>query len=208
MKCDVIITGMCATNTYILHDGNSAIIVDPGDDAQRIINYLEGRSLTPQYILVTHAHFDHVGAIAPLKAEFAEIKVYAPKSDYELLEKTGFICDCFARIPVAPFDVDEEVTDGDEFTLLGSSFAVMSTPGHTRGGVCYIMDGKIIFTGDTLFRRGIGRTDFSGGDTRALYASIERLYALDGDYTVLPGHGEPTTLNEERDENPYVRRNS
>ncbi len=207
MNYDVIITSMCSTNTYILHSGNSAIIVDPGDDARNITEYLDRKSLIPKFILITHNHFDHVGAVARLKSYFTDIKIYAPRIDYKLLKDAEFICDCFAKIPVEPFDVDFEVGDGDEFTILDSTFKVISTPGHTHGGVCYIIDGKTILTGDTLFRRGVGRTDLPGGDAQSLRASIKRLYELDGDYAVLPGHGEPTTLQEERDGNPYVRRN-
>ena len=121
-----------------------------------------------------------------------------PAADFDILRRDAFISHCGYDIPVEPFTVDNKLSDGDEFHLFGHEFVVMSTPGHTVGSVCYIVDDETILSGDTLFKLGIGRSDFAYGDGKTLSASLAKLFGLHKNYKVLPGHGAPTTLDCER----------
>lgn len=204
MKLLCVVTGLCQTNTYIFDEGGEAIIIDPGCDEQKIKLTLDKENITPKYVVITHGHFDHVGGVAALQAMGA--KVYAPSVDYKLLEKTAFTLGIDAEDEaVKPFRADVEVKDGDTFTLLGHEFKALSTPGHTRGSTCYIVDGKMIFSGDTLFRLSIGRTDLPYAESCDMAPSLKKLFDLNGDYEVFAGHGRPTTLEFERKYNPYAK---
>lgn len=202
MKLLCVVTGICQTNTYIIEENGGAIVIDPGCDVQKIMATLQSENISPKYVLITHGHFDHVGGVAALQDMGA--KVYAPSVDYKLLVDTDFTLGLDDEI-VTPFSADVEVNDGDEFTLLGHEFKAMATPGHTLGGACYIMDGKAIFSGDTLFRLSIGRTDLPYADNTAMAQSLNKLFLLDGDYDVFPGHSRPTTIAFERKYNPYAK---
>lgn len=199
MEIKVFVNGYCDTDTYILSEGNKAVVVDPADAAEEIINIVKSVGAEIVAVLVTHCHFDHIGAVKALQALGA--KVYA-SADYELIHDLNRV---FMRdTEMLEFTPDVVVSDGQAFELIGHSFKVISTPGHTPFGVCYIMDDEIIFSGDTLFRMSVGRTDLYGGNYEKLLASVKSLVALPHDYDVLPGHGESTTLDFERRNNPYV----
>lgn len=203
MDIECIETGSCYTDTYLIVEGNEAIVVDPDGDCELINLRLTKLDATAKYVLITHGHFDHIGAVARLAAFGA--KVYISKIDYDLIIKSDFYIDLgYFGEQVEPFVADVLVGDGDKFRLCNHNFTVMATPGHTPGGVCYIMDDNIIFSGDTLFRLSIGRTDFPFCSHSDLIKSIKKLFALDGDHTVFPGHGKSTTLDFERKNNPYV----
>ena len=197
---DFVISGEYATNCYIIGDGVDAIIVDPGTDFSPIKKYLDRHELTPKFVLITHAHFDHIGSVAALKSLGA--KVYISETDYDFLRRAGFNSGSDESVP--EFAADELLNDGDEFTLLNHAFRVVATPGHTPGGLCYVMDGESIFSGDTLFKLTVGRWDFKYGNGADLVKSLKKLFALPGDYAVYPGHGESTTLDFERKYNPYA----
>ncbi|MDE7464054.1 MAG: MBL fold metallo-hydrolase [Clostridiales bacterium] len=202
MKFLCVVTGICRTNTYIIEENNEAIIIDPTGDFKEIKSTLSSISARPKYVLVTHGHFDHVGGVSALQDMGA--KAYVPSADYKLLVETNFSLGLDEE-DVAPFCADVEVNDGDMFTLLGHEFKALSTPGHTLGGTCYIMDDKTIFSGDTLFRLSIGRTDLPYADNDCMLNSLKRLFALNGDYDVFPGHGKQTALEFERKYNPYAK---
>ncbi len=196
MDITLLHTTECVTNTYILTEGDEAIVVDPGGDAERIVDAVKLKNATIKYILVTHAHHDHVGAVAALRSCGA--KVVMSKTDHDAMKLHAF----YTYTPfsdVSQFSVDRYVSDGDELNILGHVFKVIETPGHTPGGVCFLCDGNMLFSGDTLFRCGYGRTDLPFGDTSALVKSLEKLFALDGGITVYPGHGPRTTISLERD---------
>ncbi len=195
-------TGDYETNTYILAESGKTIIIDPGFDAQKIVDKLDSIKCTPEYVLVTHGHFDHIGAVAELRRRGA--RVHVPAADYAILDKTDFGFGLVGKDTVEPFEADTTVNDEDTIAILGHVFKVITTPGHTPGSVCYVMDDKFIFSGDTLFRLGIGRTDLAYSVPEAMDGSISKLFALGGDYEVYPGHGKPSTLNFERKYNPYA----
>lgn len=190
--------GQLETNCYVVTDENALVcaVIDPGDESNTILDYIEDNKLSCKAILITHAHFDHVSAVnAMLEATGAEL--YMCEKDLELA-KTG------ASGRFTPPENTHFYKDGDEVKVAGLTFKVMETPGHTPGGVTLIC-GDALFTGDTLFRGSCGRTDLPGGDMRAELRSLKRIASLEGDYEVYPGHAESSTLSIEREHNPYVR---
>ena len=190
--------GQLETNCYVVTDENALVcaVIDPGDESNTILDYIEDNKLSCKAILITHAHFDHVSAVnAMLEATGAEL--YMCEKDLELA-KTG------ASGRFTPPENTHFYKDGDEVKVAGLTFKVMETPGHTPGGVTLIC-GDALFTGDTLFRGSCGRTDLPGGDMRAELRSLNRIASLEGDYEVYPGHAESSMLSIEREHNPYVR---
>ena len=190
--------GQLETNCYVVTDENALVcaVIDPGDESNTILDYIEDNKLSCKAILITHAHFDHVSAVnAMLEATGAEL--YMCEKDLELA-KTG------ASGRFTPPENTHFYKDGDEVKVAGLTFKVMETPGHTPGGVTLIC-GDARFTGDTLFRGSCGRTDLPGGDMRAELRSLKRIASLEGDYEVYPGHAESSMLSIEREHNPYVR---
>lgn len=190
--------GQLETNCYVVTDENALVcaVIDPGDESNTILDYIEDNKLSCKAILITHAHFDHVSAVnAMLEATGAEL--YMCEKDLELA-KTG------ASGRFTPPENTHFYKDGDEVKVAGLTFKVMETPGHTPGGVTLIC-GDALFTGDTLFRGSCGRTDLPGGDMRAELRSLKRIASLEGDYEVYPGHADSSMLSIEREHNPYVR---
>jgi glyoxylase-like metal-dependent hydrolase (beta-lactamase superfamily II) len=206
MKIYSFPVGRIGTNCYLLcsEAGNCAVI-DPGDEAALILRQIKSHGLTPKEILLTHGHFDHIGAVEALQAQLGErLPVYIHPADVELLqdaEKNASAQMGGAGLTIRP---DRTVEDGDLLQLDELRIRVIATPGHTRGGVCYQVE-DALFTGDTLFAGSIGRTDLYGGSFAAILESIRRLAALEGDYRVLPGHGPESRLEAERRGNPYLR---
>lgn len=198
-------TGIYQTNTYILLDNGEAIIIDPAAEAQRLCGFVAEKNCRVKHILLTHGHFDHIGAVAYLQQRGA--KVYISKQDYELLDSLDFVWPIIgndAETPVQRFSADVLIDGDTEFELIGHKFSALFTPGHTPGGLCFIVDNDTLFSGDTLFYSGVGRTDFPYSDEQQLYRSIKKLFALPKDYIVMPGHGRYTTLDFERQNNPYA----
>ena len=190
--------GQLETNCYVVTDENALVcaVIDPGDESNTILDYIEDNKLSCKAILITHAHFDHVSAVnAMLEATGAEL--YMCEKDLELA-KTG------ASGRFTPPENTHFYKDGDEVKVAGLTFKVMETLGHTPGGVTLIC-GDALFTGDTLFRGSCGRTDLPGGDMRAELRSLKRIASLEGDYEVYPGHAESPMLSIECEHNPYVR---
>ncbi len=204
MKLSCVVTGSCQTNTYIIEENGGAVVIDPGCDVQRIRDELRRLKLVPKYAVITHCHFDHIGGANAMQADGA--KIYVPKTDYDILKKSDFYIRLgFGDEAVEPFEADVEIEDRDVFNLLGHEFKAIATPGHTPGGMCYVVDGKFIFSGDTLFRLCIGRTDLPLCDDEKMTQSLKRLFLLKGDYEVYPGHDRPTTLDFERKYNAYAK---
>ena len=202
MNVTTITAGAVATNSYVITNGrNECIVVDPGDGIFEIIRFLDKNALECKYVFLTHAHFDHCDGCSELRRR--GVKVYMSADDLSLLSTGGNLAEAFGE-KFEPFEPDVLVKDGDELSLLGEKFNVIATPGHTKGSVCYKVNGAL-FTGDTLFRLSIGRTDFPTGNYADMKNSLAKLFALNGDYIVYPGHGEKSTLSYERKYNPYAR---
>lgn len=200
--------GMLGCNCAVLADAGSrrAIVLDPGDDAERILRLLARDSLTAVALVHTHAHFDHVGASAILARETgAPILMHEQDAPlYAALPRQGR---AFGIPTGEPGVVSRYLRDGERVECGDGAIEVIHTPGHTPGSLCFRLEGgeAALFSGDTLFRRSIGRTDFWGGSMDAILESIRcRLLGLPGDLRVIPGHGEETTIAEEARLNPFV----
>jgi glyoxylase-like metal-dependent hydrolase (beta-lactamase superfamily II) len=183
-----------------------AAVVDPGGEPGRILALLESLALTPECILLTHGHIDHVGATGEL-APRLEVPIIGPhREDALLIQSLPAQCELFGFPPVLDFEPDRWLVGGDEVTVGDQVLSVIQCPGHTPGHVVFFdADGRLAQVGDVLFRGSIGRTDVPRGNRAQLIASItERLFPLGDDVRFIPGHGPMSTLGVERRENPYV----
>ncbi|MEG1394782.1 MAG: MBL fold metallo-hydrolase [Clostridia bacterium] len=199
MEIMLVYTGVLQENCYIVYNeiDKRGFVIDPGDEFEKIKKYVDSKNIDVQYVLVTHGHYDHVGAVAGFQK--AGAKVYMSKADESKICSPNI--QSYNNHGVEKFTIDTYVKDGDMLDLCGYKVKVVATPGHSVGGVCYILD-DMIFCGDTLFRKSFGRYDFPDGDFKVLSASIEKLFALEGNYTLLCGHGETSELDFERKYNP------
>lgn len=211
-------TGPLDVNTYIVINGNVGFVVDPGGDAQEIYSIFRKQKAKIEAILLTHAHFDHIGGVAELcriasKGEDGKENpqdaptVFLHKDE---LEKIGSYKNMGFSMNANPekFVPDILLEGGEILKIAGLDVKVIHTPGHAKGSLCYVVSDKI-FVGDTLFFMSYGRTDFYDGNAKDLKNSIvNKLFALKGNYTILPGHGEPTTLDFERVNNPVLEKES
>lgn len=201
---DYLTVGPFSENCYILSTQNSdAIIIDAGDEAHQIIEFIKEKELKPLAIFSTHAHLDHVDAVGELKNHF-KIPFYLHKGDLVMLKSikqqaasVGLECNF-------PPVVDKFLEDSETMTLGKFKIKVLHTPGHTPGGSCFLIE-DMLFSGDTLFAGSIGRTDFPGGSYDALIDSIQKkILPLGDDIKVFPGHGRSTTIGEERRSNSFL----
>ncbi len=197
----MLAVGPLEVNCYIVADDNTkdAIVIDPGDEPDRIMEYLDGYKA--RYIICTHAHFDHVGAVSDIKSK-TDAKVMLHKGDLELYQGARDQA-AFWGYDLEPLpDVDGFLREGDRIEIGSLMFEVLHTPGHSPGCICLYGEG-IVFTGDTLFAGSVGRTDFLGGNLAQLKDSFRRLLRLPDDVRVLPGHGPETTMKREKHDNPF-----
>ncbi|NCB62609.1 MAG: MBL fold metallo-hydrolase [Clostridia bacterium] len=203
MEIKLLTLGEFATNCYLLLDGDrgACAIVDPADEGAAVCRAVEELGASPAAILLTHGHFDHLLAVPDLQRRWPELSVYCHRLDWP--EETWERYEGAVYPTVTAFPNLRHYGEGDLLLIGGLSVRVLETPGHTPGSVT-LQVGNALFTGDTLFREDIGRTDFDGGDAAAMRRSLDRLAALEGDYRVLPGHDEVSTLQWERLHNPYL----
>lgn len=204
MQVKVMQLGMIGTNCYIFWDEDSrkCAIVDPGDSGDRVGTYILAQRLEPVAILLTHSHFDHILGIPGLRSAWPDLPVYCHSADVDETQKTVSI---FGSIfpSVSSFGNIHYYKEGDTVCVGSLTVEVMETPGHTPGSVTLRVN-DVLFTGDTLFRSSIGRTDLEGGDYRQIMKSLRKLGALSGDYKVLPGHESSSTLENERKFNGFL----
>jgi hydroxyacylglutathione hydrolase len=200
--------GQVQENCFIVRrkDASSAVIVDPGDEAPKLLAAVENLGIeTVEAILITHTHFDHVGAVAPV-AEATKAPVYCPELETDVLANINdYLWPGFG--PFESYEADHTVGGGETLELAGLTFDVIFTPGHSPGHVTYaIADEEALFSGDVLFQGSVGRVDLPGGDWPTLLASIEGLAnTYSPETTVYPGHMGITTLGRERATNPFLR---
>ena len=199
-----ILAGALRTNCYLIYNEETkeTLIIDPADEADKIGRIVEENSLRPAAILLTHGHFDHIGAVSGLKERYG-CEVYCLGEEKGLMENMAYnLSSMFSGgFTVTP---DELLKDGDELSLAGFHIRVIATPGHTKGSCCYYFpEDRFLMSGDTLFEESVGRSDFPTGSAQALVRSIrEKLFVLPDDTPVYTGHGEPTTIGHEKRYNP------
>ena len=201
-----LVLGMIRTNCYIVYtkDTKKAVIIDPATDAKRIIKELSELSVIPEAVLLTHGHFDHMIAGDALRKEYG-IPVCILEEDAEMLEDARENCSAIF-LTAYTTTADKLLKDGQTLEFLEGALKVIATPGHTAGSCCYYnKEEGILFSGDTLFQGSIGRTDLPTAKPSKIHVSIrEKLFVLPEDTLVFTGHGEETTIGEEKQNNPYV----
>ncbi len=198
MLIKTLTVGQIETNCYVVTNEKNleCVLIDPGDESNTILDYLEANKLKCRAVFLTHGHFDHTGAVNAVLSETGA-DIYMNEKD-----DTNFGAPAYFGFTL-PAD-GRHYRDGDRIEAAGLSFDIIETPGHTPGGVCIRCE-NALFTGDTLFRGSCGRTDLPGGDMEQEFASLRKLCALSGDYEVYPGHMDSSTLERERLFNYYCR---
>ncbi len=199
--------GMVGSNTYLLYDeeGREGAIIDPGGETAPLLKEIERHKVQVQYLLNTHAHFDHIASNNYIKLKFDARLGLHPNDLDLLLEGGGAAWFGLAYVPSPPPDID--LVDSKKLKLGTLHIEVIHTPGHTPGSVClHVPEEKALFTGDTLFADSVGRTDLPGGDPQRLTKSLRALLSLPDDTLLYPGHGASTTLADARQYNPWIKR--
>ncbi|RQD70671.1 MAG: MBL fold metallo-hydrolase [Tindallia sp. MSAO_Bac2] len=199
-----LITGPMQVNTYLVADKETGecIVIDPGGNAQAILNLVEEKNWQVKKIVLTHGHGDHIGALVQLK-ELTQVPVAIHHEDAHMIEdgQRNFTAMMGTAVEIT---ADELLNDGDEIKLGESVIKIIHTPGHTQGGICLLAD-DMLFSGDTLFMQSIGRTDLEGGNLFQLLGSIKKkLLVLSETVRVFPGHGPETNIKMEKMSNPHL----
>jgi len=200
-----IIVGSLEVNCYIVQNmqNSQAVVIDPGSDTDKILRFIDEHDLTVKGIFLTHGHFDHIGSVR-LVHEKTGAPVYVHEKDVTYLQDADLnLSKPFSAVEItAPHHYT--VKDRDILEVAKMQFEVIHTPGHTPGGVCYKM-GSVLFTGDTLFKASMGRTDFPGGNAQDLFHSLSHtLKGLEDEVYIYPGHGPESTIGYEKTHNPYM----
>jgi len=212
MKIDQLILGAYETNCYILRKSEKArdcVVIDAGLEAGKLIDFLGEHKLNPAAVVLTHGHVDHIAGVGVLRKNYPKIKVYIHKLDAEMLRETA--SNVSARIGRQPSTLDIIGTDfliekASIIKQAGIKLQVLHTPGHTPGGICLYSKGEgIVFTDDTLFANGVGRTDLGGNMEQLIKSIKEELFILPDETAVYPGHGPTTTVAQEKKSNPHLQ---
>ncbi len=191
LEIERIITGELEENTYIVYKNGIGVVIDPGFDGEKILSFIKERGLDIKYIILTHSHFDHIGAAEFLKNKLGA-EIICSEEEKELLESAELNLSAFysGRIEITP---DKTFSDGEKLTVGDMDFEFMLTPGHTKGSAVIFCEDSM-FTGDTLFSDGYGRTDFPTGNWGDLMKSLRRLRGIEKNFKVYSGHGEESFL--------------
>ncbi len=208
LKIHTLVNGPIQENAYVLHlEGQvEAVVVDPGDEAGRLAEAIKALGLKPVLLLATHGHFDHVGAVDGLAKVFgAPFAMHA--ADKFLLERLEDTAAFYGQQPTKEPQVGQALKGGETLKVAGLELKVIATPGHTPGGLCFFhAESGSLFSGDTLFEGSVGRSDTEGGSHEVLIQSIHRqLLTLPDATRVYPGHGDATTIGDERKQNPHLQ---
>lgn len=205
MEYKKLTVGDFGVNCYIVYENGAGVVLDPGGDAESIINAIDSMGITLKGILLTHGHFDHVGAVKTIKDKYNAPIYMSLADEYMVEDPSKNVGAMFGLGNFEGFKADKYVKDSEVLNFGEFKLTAYSTPGHTPGCVSYLGD-NFILSGDTLFKDGIGRYDFPGGDVDVLMGSIERVYMpLEDSIEVLPGHNETTTMGREKELNIYIR---
>ncbi len=205
MEIERLTLKLLGENCYIYHNESECVVFDPGSDYDYIKKYIESKNLTVKMILLTHCHFDHVGAVYDLQKCF-NAKTMCHKEDILVLQSANESATYYGLMPVKIPLIDDYIDDNDIIYFNNALIKVIHTPGHSAGSVCfYVEKDNFLISGDTLFLESVGRTDFPTGSQEELENSIlKKLYILPEDTLVLPGHGFHTTIKHEINYNPHI----
>ncbi|MEF2920174.1 MAG: MBL fold metallo-hydrolase [Acutalibacteraceae bacterium] len=198
--------GVLQVNCYVITDKSTGdiAVVDPGDNSVGMKNLVEQHKDKIKYILLTHGHFDHIGYAKQLREETDAWIVIGKPEERFLSDSNLNLASSVMGVSITPFKPDITLIDSQVIKLGNTEIKYLSTPGHTVGSGCYVI-GNSIFTGDTLMKGSMGRTDFVTGSNKDMANSLNRLAHLRGDFTIYPGHGDMSTMSYERTNNPYVK---
>lgn len=204
MNIEKVRNGILDENAYLvyLQEGGDAVLIDPGSEPDIFLSLLKQKNLNLTHILLTHGHFDHIGAAAQIKEETGAL-IAIHEKDKKCLNSNVSSLAMFKLKKIIPSEPDIILSDGLELGILGKKFLVIHTPGHTPGSCCFLTD-DTMFSGDTLFLETVGRTDFPGSSSKQMEQSLARISEYD--CTVYPGHGSKTTMEHERAHNFFLRR--
>jgi len=206
-KLEAVVVGPFMVNCYLYRDAESSrgVIIDPGDEAEKIFEAVEKTGLKPEAILLTHGHIDHIAAVEDVKKKY-DIPIYVGQGEEALLADPRANASSLLDEPVIVPEPEFIIGDEEEISPAGLKLRVLATPGHTPGGVCYLDETEgLLFCGDTLFQLSIGRTDLPGGSYEQLMDSIRnKIMKLPDGIVCLPGHGPSTTVGAERNANPFL----
>jgi glyoxylase-like metal-dependent hydrolase (beta-lactamase superfamily II) len=210
LKIDRLALGEVQTNCYVVRVDEAAtdcLVIDPGADPEPLVELLQRQHLNPVATILTHGHADHIAGVATLRRDHPQMRVYIHRLDAPMLGDPEANLSVFVGMMFATEPADVLLEDGDTIDLAGIKLAVLHTPGHTPGGICfYAAQEGVVFAGDALFAGSIGRSDFPGGDERQLVEGIRtKLLTLPDATAVYPGHGMRTSIGREKRANPYVR---
>lgn len=206
MTIRTLCLGGLDTNCYLIWDANgSAIVIDPADEAEKILAVIEDEHLTVGAVVLTHAHFDHMLAAEKVCAHTGAPLYVGKQDEAALCDPIRNLSGVFQMCPPLCIRANKTLSEGEQLLVGELSFTVLETPGHTTGCICLLGDG-VLFAGDTLFYDSIGRVDFPGGDIPAMMESLKRLMTLPAETVVYSGHGPSTTIGREVKSNPYLQR--
>ena len=206
MKIIAMEVGVIGTNCYVVinEEQKKGVVIDPGGDADQILEKIEQKGITIEAIFLTHGHSDHIMAVDEVR-EVTGAKVYISEADADMLTKASSNLSVYMGAGREFKAADEFLIDGETITAAGLKFQVVATPGHTKGGIC-LLCGDTVFCGDTIFSESIGRTDLPGGSYSQILHSIKtKIMVLPDEMKLLPGHGPATTIGWERRRNPFLQ---
>ncbi len=206
MRIKKIVVGEMEVNCYIIIDelSSECAIIDAGAEPQKIIDFIENEKLSPKAIILTHGHYDHIGACAEVMNRF-NVPLVSGENESEILNSSVKNLSVIFGSNLT-LNADMFLKDGDEYSIGALKFKTIATPGHTPGGIClYFENEGVLISGDTLFFGSVGRTDLYLGNTSDLLNSLKKLAKLSDDTIVYPGHGQQTTIKFEKENNPYVK---
>ena len=200
----IFTVGLMEANCYILYnpDKREGLIIDPGAEASRLIEFIRKEKISIRYIINTHGHPDHVGANREIKKE-TNAPILIHEYDAPMLNKSQNVLPLIFPLEYSSPPADTLIKDGDLIECAGMKLKVLHTPGHTPGGISLLTDDSI-FTGDTLFSGSVGRFDLPGGSQEILFNSINKILSLDENLAIYPGHGPSTTVSQELHSNPFI----
>jgi glyoxylase-like metal-dependent hydrolase (beta-lactamase superfamily II) len=212
MKIDTIVLGDIEANCYCVRkeeSSRSCLLIDPGLNPEPLIHFLNHNHLTPEVIVITHGHADHIGGVETVRQQWPSVKVAISQADAEMLTSPTKNLSILAEVMVQARPAEIVFTDERSFEAAGLHFEILYTPGHSPGGIClYNSEEGIVFCGDTLFAGSVGRSDFPGGDHALLIDRIKhKLLILPEQTRIYPGHGPTTTIRTEKRHNPFLIEN-